>query len=349
MRRPIKRVLLIPHEDSGTFFGGHVTQFRATLRALQEAGVDARAGTGVEALSGDVDVVHVFGDVRQVLRHGRPDALVAVTPIYFPLALLDGADWNRPGYAYKAYKRGRHAASWLRAPRRRYYRRRALAERARALCDADLLLASSANEAAQLRRDIAHAPAIAVVRNCVDESMFSGDPARGRELLGLDDEPFVLSVARVERNKNPLALALALAPLDLPLVLVGAGGRRQEYYEESVKRAARRLLRVEHIEHDELRHVYAAAAVHALPSFFETTGLATLEALAAGTPVVVTDAPAQREYFGDCAQFCRPFSVRSVRHALLRALEGPSGRELEVARSFSSQRTAQELLSAYER
>ena len=71
-----------------------------------------------------------------------------------------------------------------------------------------------------------------------------------------------------------------------------------------------------HIEHELLRHAFAAAAVHALPSWYETTGLSTLEALAAGRPVVVSGGPCVEEYFAGCARFCNPGSIRSIRRRL---------------------------------
>jgi glycosyltransferase involved in cell wall biosynthesis len=87
--------------------------------------------------------------------------------------------------------------------------------------------------------------------------------------------------------------------------------------------------------------------LHALPSWFETTGLSTLEALAAGRPVVVASGPCVAEYFGSCASFCEAASIRSIRRSVERALEGPRGCELELAQNYSWDRTAAALIRAY--
>jgi glycosyltransferase involved in cell wall biosynthesis len=181
----------------------------------------------------------------------------------------------------------------------------------------------------------------------VADEAFYGDAAVGREAIGIGLEPFVLSVARVEPIKNTLALARAIRDLPCRLVLVGSVLPGHETYLAAVRRAAGNVVHIPHVDHERVRDIHAAAAVHALPSWYETTGLSTLEALAAGTPVVVGFGPCVEEYFGDCAHFCRPVSVRSLRREILRALEGPTGIEREVARRYSWDRTAQELLSAY--
>jgi glycosyltransferase involved in cell wall biosynthesis len=166
-------------------------------------------------------------------------------------------------------------------------------------------------------------------------------------LLGIGDEPFVLSVARVEPRKNHLSLALALRGLPVRLVLVGAVLPGNEQYMASVQAALPDVVHVPHIDHALVRHAHAAAAVHALPSWYETTGLSTLEALAVGRPVIVAGGPCVEEYFAGCAQFCSPGSIRSIRRAVVRALEGPLGCEQERARQFSWDRTARELLDVY--
>ncbi len=61
-------------------------------------------------------------------------------------------------------------------------------------------------------------------------------------------------------------------------------------------------------DHDDplLASAYAAARVFALPSWFETPGLAALEAALAGCAVVITPYGSTREYFGGLVAYARP-------------------------------------------
>jgi glycosyltransferase involved in cell wall biosynthesis len=343
----VTRILLVPYPGTLDVVGGHVTQQVETARALERAGVAARIGTVEEAIEGDFDIVHFFGDVRPLLSRGRPKGRLVVSPIYFPRSFVLGPHYLRPGYPYAVAKRLRHGAASLRRPLARYGRRRDFREMLGGWAEADLLVVNSIAEAALIRRDARALPPLRVAYSGVSSEAFHGDAARGRAILGIGTEPFVLSAARLEPRKNALAIALALRGLEHRLVLVGAVLPGNERYAEAVRNASPGLLHIPYIEHSLVRHVQAAAAAHVLPSWFETTGLSTLEALAAGTPVVVADGPCEREYFADCAEFCRPVSARSVRRALNRALAGPRGCERDVARRYSWDRTAQELLGAY--
>jgi glycosyltransferase involved in cell wall biosynthesis len=343
----LTRVIFVSHEGSEDFIGGHVTQRDETVSALLRAGVDARVGSPEEALSGGFDVVHVLGDVGRLLRLGRPDGRLVVTPIYFSRRIMLGPIVQRPGYAHLLAKRARRRAAWLRHPRACYARYRVFEAQLAALSSVDLIVVNSNAEAAKLRRDARRLPPLRVAYSGVAAEMFGGDPEQGRAILGVGEEPFVLSVARVDHNKNTLGVALAMRGLPQRLVLVGAVRPNYRRYFAAVQQVAPALVQLGHLDHDSLRHAYAAAAVHVLASRYETTGLATLEALAAGTAVVVGNGAPQHEYFDGCAAFCRPPSVRSIRRAIQHALEGPTGSEIARARHFSWDRTAAQLIEAY--
>jgi glycosyltransferase-like protein len=154
----------------------------------------------------------------------------------------------------------------------------------------------------------------AVIPNGVDWHRFaaaagSDDAAvrarsRWRDQLGR----FVLTVGGIEPRKGSLDLldAYAMLRTNLPGVrLVIAGGETlfdyREYRAEWAARAQR--LGVEPVvlgpvAHEELPSLVAAAGAFAFPSIKEGFGLAAMEALAAGVPLVVRDLPVLREVFG---------------------------------------------------
>ena len=57
----------------------------------------------------------------------------------------------------------------------------------------------------------------------------------------------------------------------------------------------------------------------------EAQSMASLEAAAAGANLVVSNLPNLRELFGDYAWYCNPWSVGSIRKAVLEAWETPRG------------------------
>lgn len=342
------RVALVMYPGIMKLVGGHVTQIEETARALRRRGVDVEIVEIEDAVSDETaDVVHAFGDIRPLLALGTPKGRLVASPIYFPRSVLLGPVYSHGGARHVLEARLRHVA---RAVRHAAERRRRTAD-LRAMHDAwrqaDLIVVHSEAEGELLQRDAGRFERLRVAYSGVADEAFGGDAAEGRRLLGIGDEPFVLSVARVERRKNHLSLALALRGLPVRLVIVGAVLPGNEKRLAEVKRVLPDLVHIPHLEHRLVRHAHSAAVLHALPSWYEVTGLSTLEALAAGRPAVVARGPCVREYFDGCASFCEAGSIRSIRRAVERALEGPLGCEQERARAFSWDRTARELLEAY--
>jgi glycosyltransferase-like protein len=125
--------------------------------------------------------------------------------------------------------------------------------------------------------------------------------------------PYVLAVGGIEPRKGSADLveAMALVARERPeLRLVFAGGETlfdyRDYRTQVLDRAAELGLRISilgPVSHDELPALVAQADVFAFPSVKEGFGLAAMEAMAAGVPVVMRDQPVLREVFGEAATF----------------------------------------------
>ena len=157
-----------------------------------------------------------------------------------------------------------------------------------------------------------------VIPNGVDSARFAiaagrdGTEARDawRARIGA---PFVLAVGGIEPRKGTIDLLEAVARLRTEVEgveLVIAGGETlfdyRDYRATFDERAA--ALGIEpivlgRVAHDELPSLVAAADVFAFPSTKEGFGLAAMEALAAGVPVVVRDLPVLREVFGEAVTY----------------------------------------------
>ena len=182
-----------------------------------------------------------------------------------------------------------------------------------------------------------------VIPNGVDYDRFASAPRHDR--LGR----YILAVGGIEPRKGSLDLleAYALLAAEEPdLRLVIAGGETlfdyRDYRIQWEKRVAELGVTptvLGPVAHDELPSLMASAAVFAFPSTKEGFGLAAMEALAAGVPVVTRDLPVLREVFGEAARFAAdvPELARELRTAL-RGADAEPGRA--VARRYTWTATA---------
>ncbi|MEO8376210.1 MAG: glycosyltransferase family 1 protein [Candidatus Sumerlaeota bacterium] len=152
----------------------------------------------------------------------------------------------------------------------------------------------------------------AVLRHGIDASQLTATPLSARE-------KFVLCIASGERRKNHEVLIRALAnQRELKLILIGVTD------EDRVKEL-KSLMTNQNVEfiasanEATIRSYLQRAAVLALPTRGEGFGLPVLEAMACGTPVVLSDIPVMHEVAGDAALYIQPDDVGGWRKALLSA------------------------------
>lgn len=192
----------------------------------------------------------------------------------------------------------------------------------------------------------------AVIPNGVDFDRFAS--AVGSSRFGC----YVLAVGGIEPRKGSIDLLEAYALVrgrrpDVRLVIAG-GETLFDYrdYRAAWERRAVELgvepVVLGPVAHDELPGLVAGAGVFAFPSTKEGFGLAAMEALAAGVPVVTRDLPVLREVFGGVARFAR--DPAGIADALLEALADGSearqaGRELAARHTWRA--AAQRHLELY--
>jgi glycosyltransferase involved in cell wall biosynthesis len=114
-------------------------------------------------------------------------------------------------------------------------------------------------------------------------------------------ERFILFVGTVEPRKNLPTLLEAWATMrDRPdLVVVGAWGWLYGDVQRQMERLGPSLHHMQGLDPDELPAVYNLARVLAHPAWYEGFGLPPLEAMACGTPVIVSDRSSLPEVVGD--------------------------------------------------
>jgi glycosyltransferase involved in cell wall biosynthesis len=174
----------------------------------------------------------------------------------------------------------------------------------RSVLRADVVIAVSENTADDIV-DIFGIPRsrIQVVPHGVATSftpMSAEDLAVARERLNLP-ERFILFVGTIEPRKNLETLLEAWAMMrDRPdLVVVGAWGWRYEPIRERMGRMGPTLHHIEGLDPNDLPAVYNMARALAHPAWYEGFGLPPLEAMACGTPVLVSDRSSLPEVVDD--------------------------------------------------
>ena len=175
-----------------------------------------------------------------------------------------------------------------------------------------------------------------------------------RDAFELPDH-YVLYAGRLNARKNVSALVAAMAMVGgtAPLVIAGApdGASSNLAAIAQTNGVAERVRLVGHVTDAELRVLYACATVFCFPSLDEGFGLCPLEAMAAGTPVVVSRVRAMQETCGTAAVYVDPMQPAEIASAIDGLLGDPDRRAelrtrgLERARTFTWRRSAERLLA----
>jgi glycosyltransferase-like protein len=188
-----------------------------------------------------------------------------------------------------------------------------------------------------------------VIANGVDAARFAAaaDDHAARRAWGDRLGRYVLAVGGIEPRKGTADLveAMALVRRARPeLSLVVAGGETlfdyRGYRETVLDRAARLGVSPQilgPVAHDALPALVAQAEVFAFPSTKEGFGLAALEALAAGVPVVARDLPVLREVLGPAARYAA--TVDELGAALLAAAGRRDATTVARGRALAARRT----------
>jgi glycosyltransferase-like protein len=184
-----------------------------------------------------------------------------------------------------------------------------------------------------------------VIPNGVDAERFAAaSPGAWPDRIG---RPYLLAVGGIEPRKGTLELIETYARLRVTHpdhALVIAGGETLFDYRPYRAQVARRCaeLGVEPIvlgpvDHDDLPALVAGAAVFVFPSTKEGFGLAAMEALAAGVPVVMRNLPVLAEIFYGAVRFAS--CPEGFCAQVAAALDEPSGALIARGRALAAGHT----------
>ena len=174
----------------------------------------------------------------------------------------------------------------------------------------------------------------------------------GRWRDQFDASLIVVLCSRLSKEKRPdfaidVLDALTTRGADAHLVVAGSGPMEEEMHRRA---SGRRASMLGHIaSRDELARMLASADVLLAPGPIETFGLAALEALASGTPVMANQDSAVSEVSGVLAGAALPLEAHAWADSVMELTSRVGVRELarERAREFSWRRTAARMLALH--
>jgi glycosyltransferase involved in cell wall biosynthesis len=173
---------------------------------------------------------------------------------------------------------------------------------------------------------------------------------------------FIIFVGTLEPRKNVPMLLRAFHDLrgrgyDIHLAIVGRKGwlYEQVFATLTELKLADHVHFLENVPYEDLARLYNAASCLTLPSHYEGFGLPPLEAMACGTPVVVSDRSSLPEVVGDAGLLIDPDSPEELSAALSRILDDSElraslrQRGLARASEFSWAKAAHQTMAVYKR
>jgi alpha-1,3-rhamnosyl/mannosyltransferase len=183
------------------------------------------------------------------------------------------------------------------------------------------------------------------------------------EEWGLTPGTYGLTVAAFEPRKKIPELIAAWRRLPpalrqaCPLVLAGSAGWRNERLHEQIDQAVSEgwLKHLGFVDEARLPLLYAGARLFIYPSIYEGFGLPPIEAMAAGTPVIVSDKSCLPEVCGEAAGYIDPDDPDRFTKAMEEALSDEqwraemSRRGQERARLYSWDRCVADTVEIYKK
>ena len=353
----LPRVLFVVRPDASTRYGGDTKLARDTFEAVSALGISAEFVETDRPDPRGFDLAHVFNVGQPDVCARQMDACeVAGVPVVLSPVWLDLREFFGKAAAYERLFLTARSPARVEAALARY-----------ATWDADRFLNGRqrrdlrqrlAAQTALLKRAAVLVPNSAIeARDCLVQ-------------LGVRERPFVIvqipagtesesswreekrgliAIGRIETRKNQTGLLYGVRDDAFDVDLVGAA-----YHQELAEACLRWCPRARmhgRLPRDRMLELLGKAEVHALVSWCETAGIATMEAAIAGAKIVVADRGAEVEYYGDDAEYADPADPKSIRDAVRRAFARPPRRRGDTLdlrmRRYTWQQAATETLRAY--
>lgn len=346
------KVLIVARHSLHTQYGGDTLQIEQTAKYLELLNHQVDITTESRTDASGYDVIHLFNIIRpaQLLFYLKFKKPIVITSIYVDyseferkhslgLRKLWTTIFGKNGIEYLKV-----CARWVKGsdsfPGYKYLIQGHFKSIKSLVENAAMIITASEQEYKKLEKDFKISPTYKTI-------------SLGSEHLKViprnDSSKQVLCIGRIEGLKNQVQLINASNEENFSLKLIGEITANQRAYGDYCQNIAGPNIHfVGPKDRQEIAQELSESHVHALVSYYETTGLATLEALKAGCQVVISDRGAQKEIFGDHAHYADPDDIDSIRDAILNAFEDKVSHKAWVEENFSWQSAARQISDIYE-
>ena len=337
-----KRILFGTSPNAFENKGGGEILLMKSRQYVEALGFETSLFDGRQDFAG-FDLFHSFSLHRdcleQVTKAREAGLKIVVSPVYWP-SLAHAILWDRPLAA-----RLKLLAVEL-INRLDFFGVSAVKKM---LAMADVVAPSSIAEARVLEKTFRVRPEkISIIHNGVEKRFAKASPEMFEKKFGLKD--FALYAGRIEERKNVLSLIKAVDGIGR-LVVIGNPKQGSEAYYRACKEAGKNTVFLPALDHgsEMLESAYAACKTFVLPSWYETPGLAALEAGLAGANIAITREGCAKEYFAGFASYINPAGIRNIREKVLESMQKAKtpGLKSHIEKNFLWEKTALETAEAY--
>lgn len=184
------------------------------------------------------------------------------------------------------------------------------------------------------------------IYNGVPYLEIKNSPQEIRMQWGLPEKvPLLLNVGRLAHEKNQAILLEALLYLPETYLLLVGDGEQRSFLQNKIAelQLEQRVHLLGELKSQDVLALISISNVFVFPSLYESFGMAVVEAMASGLPVVASNIPAMQEVLGDAGILVPSDSAEEIATAVRQILDSSelasrmSERSLERARVFSLQ------------
>ncbi len=339
--------------------GGDNLQVINTAGELRKLGVEVDIYLASDTINyGNYDLLHLFNIIRpadhlyHIRKSGKP---VVISTIYLDYTDFDKHERSNIQKVLLGIT-GRDGAEYLKNNFRFLKNQDKLVSKEyllghrkavrNILENVQMLLPNSKSEYERLYNDYKCDVPYHVIPNGINKELFSSIPEVERE------DNRVLCVGQIYGLKNQHRLIKAVNKIGAKLTIIGKSPPNHKQYLKLCKQiAGKNIDFIDFIPQKELLSHYARSRVHALPSWFETTGLSSLEAGVMGCNLVVGMGGDTKDYFSEKASFTRADDDNGIRDAVEKELNNPMDMTFReyILDNFTWEKAAMETFTAYKK